>query len=96
LCGAEYTVVNEPVAATDARAASFTSKTGWRSRGGQRAKPPVLPVHVPEGHAAEISEGMAEETLNAVPEDNLVLEQEPDEGADVADLGVEGIDTKES
>jgi uncharacterized protein (TIGR02300 family) len=95
LCRAEYALVAEPVVAARTRAAAFTSKTGWRGRGVQRAKP-VLPVHAPEARAAETPEDTTEPVLDVVPQDNVVLEQELDDGADVAELGVDGLDTKES
>jgi hypothetical protein len=58
----------------------------------------VPPIHAPEERAAETSEDTTEtETvLDAVPQDSVVLEQELDEGGDVAELGVDGLDTKES
>lgn len=89
-CGAQYTAVAKPVLSAETRATSPTAKTGWRSKAFKRPKPP-LPVGEPQEDAAEISPDATEETPSAVPEDDLVLEQEPDD-ADVADLVDHGVE----
>ena len=57
-----------------------------------------MPVYAPEENAEEVeaADDLQEESLDSAPDDSLVLEQEPDEGSDVADLGVGGLDPKET
>ena len=80
-CGAAYTAVAAPVAG---RSVSPTGKTGWRSKPMKRPKP-QLPVGDQEDPLPEIAQEPAEETPSPVAEDDLVLEQEPDD-ADVTEL----------
>lgn len=82
-CGVQFTVVARPLFSNE-RGGSSTGKTGWRSKAFKRPKP-VLPVGEPQEDAPELSQDATEETPNAVAEDDLVLEQEPDD-ADVTDL----------
>jgi hypothetical protein len=82
-CGAPYVAVARP-AVSAARAASPTGKTGWRSKGIRHPKPP-LPMADQEEAVPEIAQDAAEEASSAVPEDDLVLEQEPDD-PNVTDL----------
>ena len=93
-CGASYTVVARPVINAGTHVAS-AGKTAWRSKGFRRPKP-VLPVDDPEQTAPEPAQDAAEEEApSTVPEDDLVLEQEPDEG-DVTDLvGRDNVEPKE-
>lgn len=81
-CGVQFTVVARPLFSNE-RGGSSTGKTGWRSKAFKRPKP-ALPVD-PEERAQEVAQDAAEETPSAVPDDDLVLEQEPDD-ADVTDL----------
>ena len=81
-CGAPYVVVARP--AVSARVASPTGKTGWRSKAHRPPKPP-LPVSDQEDTEPEVAQDTAEETSGTVPEDDLVLEQEPDD-PNVTDL----------
>jgi hypothetical protein len=81
-CGVQFTVVARPLFSNE-RGGSSTGKTGWRSKAFKRPKP-VLPVD-PEERAQEVAQDATEETPSAVAEDDLVLEQEPDD-ADVTDL----------
>jgi len=63
-----------------ARAAPFAGKTGWRRKGFKRPDPE--PRVAPEVAATEDA---TEEALSPVPDEDVVLEQEPDE-ADVSGL----------
>lgn len=86
-CGAQHTPAARPVVEAGARLASFAGKTSWRSKGFKRWDP-TLPVADPEQDAtaeAVAAEDVSEETASAVPEDDIVLEQEPDDG-DVSGL----------
>ncbi len=82
-CGVPFTVVARPLFSGE-RGGSSSGKTGWRSKAFKRPKP-ALPVDEPQEDAPEVAQDAAEETPSTVPEDDLVLEQEPDE-ADVTDL----------
>ena len=82
-CGAKYTGVTAPAVALP-RLGPATSKTGWRTRSMKRPSPPV-PVPVEDETGPDASQDSAEEAPSAVPEDDLVLEQESDDG-DVTDL----------
>ena len=70
--------------AVSARVASPTGRTGWRSKADRPCKPP-LPVSDQEDTEPEVAQDTAEETSGTVPEDDLVLEQEPDD-PNVTDL----------
>ena len=84
-CGAPYVAVARP-AVSAARAASPTGKTGWRSKGVRHPKPPLPIADQEEAEAEpEIAQDASEETPSTVPEDDLVLEQEPDD-PNVTDL----------
>lgn len=86
-CGEQHTpeakLVIEP-----GRVASYSAKTDWRSKAFKRPSP--TPVEAdPEGAAAPeeavAAEDASEEAAGAGPEDDVVLEQEPDD-ADVSGL----------
>ena len=81
-CGAHYVPDAPPMAAeAGARAARFTDKTGWR---GRSFKPPdPEPDVAPE--AVRSTEDANEEALIPVPNEDVVLEEEPDE-ADISGL----------
>ncbi|NJO32133.1 MAG: hypothetical protein HC869_02420 [Rhodospirillales bacterium] len=83
-CGALYTAVARPTVGAVGRVTAPTGKTGWRSKPIKRPTPQP-PVDDREEVVTEIAQDVAEETPNTVPDDDLVLEQEPDD-ADVADL----------
>jgi len=71
-CGAQY-VPDVPL--IDAEAGTRTARPGWR---GRRFKlPPPAPDAVPEVAATEDAN---EEALIPAPTDDVVLEEEPDEG----------------
>ncbi len=75
-----------PTVGAVGRVTAPTGKTGWRSKPAKRPTPQP-PVDQEEA-VPEIAQDVAEEipeTPNAAPDDDLVLEQEPDD-ADVADL----------
>lgn len=76
-CGAAYTPEAAPVA--QAKRAPFSGKTGWRSKTFKRPEP-VLPVADAEIEKPVAAEDAAEETTAAVPDDDIVLEHEPDDG----------------
>ena len=80
-CGAHCVPDAVPMLAeAGARTARFTDKTGWRGRGFKRPDPEpdaALEVAAPED--------ATEEALIPVPNEDAVLEEEPDEG-DIAGL----------
>jgi uncharacterized protein (TIGR02300 family) len=79
-CGAKHTPAARPVIELGAREA-HGGKTSWRSKAFRRPEP--VPDAVQETAAAE---DITEEAPGAAPEeDDVVLEQEPDEG-DVSGL----------
>lgn len=82
-CGAAYTVAPaRPLISTEARAPSG-GKTGWRSKGLKR--PPIpLPPEDAEQNEPEIAQD-APEVAEQGADDDLVLEQDSDDG-DVTDL----------
>ena len=90
-CAAEYKLVSAP-AAPEARVASYTNKTGWRSK---TVKQPSreLPVYAPEEEevpdAAPDDDVSAEDTAPE-PDDALVLEPDAEDGdyTDVIDVPV--------
>jgi uncharacterized protein (TIGR02300 family) len=75
-CGAHHVPDAPPIVPeAGTRAARFTDKTGWR---GRSVKPPVPEPDVPsEGASAEDAN---EGALIPAPSDDVVLEEEPDEG----------------
>ena len=77
-CGAQY-VPDAPPTAPEAgtRAARFTDKTGWRAGSFK------LPAPQPEVAATEDAN---EEALGPAAGDDVVLEEEPDEAADISGL----------
>ena len=78
-CGARY-VPDAPPMAPGTRAARSTAKTGWR---GRSFKPPdPEPDVAPEVASTEDANG---EALTPTPNDDVVLEEEPDE-ADISGL----------
>ncbi len=86
-CGAQHTpevrAVIEPQ-----RAGSYAPKTAWRSKSFKRPGP-TLPVEADPEIAvppeAAVVDDAVEEVADAGPEDDIVLEQEPDDG-DVSGL----------
>jgi uncharacterized protein (TIGR02300 family) len=86
-CGVAYIPVAQP-ADTGTRGASGSAKTGWRQS--FKRPSPVLPEPDPQiaAPAEEVeTEAAGEEVAvaDAAPEDDIVLEQEPDD-ADVSGL----------
>jgi uncharacterized protein (TIGR02300 family) len=82
-CGAQYTPAAAPVAS--AKRAPFSGKTGWRSKTFKRPEPAVPAADVElakpaDADAEEVPEDAVEETTAVVPEDDIVLEHEPDDG----------------
>lgn len=88
MCGAQQDIVSPRLLHIGKPAASQRSKTSWRSRPVDAAKP-RLPVEAqPDAHSDNVPEPGAEE--------NLVLEQDEDEG-DVTDLVErDGNETKDA
>lgn len=84
-CGALYTAVARPIDEANARINSPTAKTKWRSRPPRHPTPPVPVGDQDEAAAADVAPDGADETPDTGESDDLVLEQEPDDG-DVADL----------
>ncbi len=85
-CGALYTPVAQPAADAGRRGAAGSAKTGWRQS--FKRPSPVLPEPDPQIVAPpEEVEAAGEEVpvADAAPEDDIVLEQEPDD-ADVSGL----------
>jgi uncharacterized protein (TIGR02300 family) len=86
-CGAVYTPVAQPAADAGRRGAAGSAKTGWRQS--FKRPSPVLPEPDPQIAAApeEVEAAGADEVpaADATPEDDIVLEQEPDD-ADVSGL----------
>jgi uncharacterized protein (TIGR02300 family) len=90
-CGTYYVPDAAPmVAEAGARAARFTDKAGWRGRGFKR--------HDPEPDAAQelaAPEDATEKALIPVPNEDAVLEEEPDEGDITGLLGHHVAEPKE-
>jgi hypothetical protein len=88
-CGVECTATaaDRPTAS---RITSPAGKTGWRRKPFKHPKP-SLPVGDQEETLPEIADDPAEEAPSTAPDDDLVLEQEPDD-ADVADLIEHDVD----
>jgi uncharacterized protein (TIGR02300 family) len=88
-CGAEHTPVAPRIVEAGTRGAPFSGKTGWRSKPVKPLEP--TPAAEPEQSVppeAVATEDQAEETeavAEADAEDDIVLEQEPDD-ADVSEL----------
>ena len=83
-CGAQYTPAAAPVFEARTRVAPVGGQTGWRSKGFKRPEPVVSEPN-PEPAAAPAvasAEDAAEEpaTAAAEAEDDVILEQEPDDG----------------
>lgn len=81
-CGEVHTPVARGGIDGAAGGASFTEKTSWRSRSFKRIDP-VQPAADLEPRAAPEpaeAEDLVEETPGAVAEDDIVLEQETDDG----------------
>jgi uncharacterized protein (TIGR02300 family) len=87
-CGVEYTATARPPAAN--RTASPVGKTGWRRKSFKHPKP-LPPVGDQEEELPETAQDPAEEAPSTVAEDDLVLEQEPDD-ANVTDLVDHNVD----
>jgi len=86
-CGAIYTPVVVAVAEAGRRGAAGSAKTGWRQS--FKRPSPALPEPDPQivAPTEEVEAAGAEEVpvADAAPEDDIVLEQEPDD-ADVSGL----------
>lgn len=92
-CGALYVPVAISAAEAGRRSAPGSAKTGWRQN--FKRPSPALPEPDPqiEAPSPEDAEAGAEEVVaDAAPEDDMVLEQEPDDG-DVS--GLVEVDTEE-
>jgi hypothetical protein len=90
-CGAHCVADAAPMLAeADARAARLVDRTGWRGRGFKRPDP--QPDAAPEVAAPEDA---TEETLIPVPNEDAVLEEEPDEGDITGLLGDHEVEPKE-
>jgi uncharacterized protein (TIGR02300 family) len=79
-CGAHY-VPDAPPKAPEAgtRAARFTDKAGWRGRSFKLPDPePDAPSEVTS--AEDVNEDVNEQAPMPAPNDDVVLEEEPDEG----------------
>ena len=83
-CGEEYTAAARPVIDVAAHVAAPTGKTGWRRKVVKQSKP-ALPASDQEDPLPETSSDEADEAPETGPDDDLVLEQEPDD-ADVSGL----------
>jgi uncharacterized protein (TIGR02300 family) len=79
-CGVHYVPDASPAPEAGTRAARFTDKTGWRGRGFRPAD--TEPDAAADAPAAEDA---TEETLIPGPNEDAVLEDEPDE-ADISGL----------
>lgn len=87
-CGAHHTPVVQPVVEVGRRAAPVAGKTGRRRQSVKRPGS-VLPEPDPESTVrpeAAAAEDAATEEITEAPEDDIVLEHEPD---DAVDLDVE-------
>jgi uncharacterized protein (TIGR02300 family) len=82
-CGAHYLIVALPTAEVGARTARFSNKAGWRNRAFERAD--TQPKDAPE-HGAAGASATEDATLGPAPNDDVVLDEEPDEAADKADV----------
>lgn len=81
-CGAEYTPVAAPPFAVGNRAAPFTSKTGWRSKSVRPIEDGATQLAAdssPQSATAKPPAGDTEAGGDAGHQDDMVLEQEPDE-----------------
>lgn len=87
-CGAHYVSAAPQTAEAGARAAPFTNKTGWHSRGARRANP--APDVAPQAAAAEDATEGSGEPLSPVPSEDVMLDEETDE-ADVAAFVDHGV-----
>jgi len=86
-CGEQHTPEVRSIVEAGARAAPFAAKTSWRSKSFKRPGPTLPEVEAESVAPAEaaVAEDAAEEAADAGPEDDIVLEQEPDDG-DVSGL----------
>lgn len=83
-CGEEYTGAARAIIDVAAHVAPPTGKTAWRRKVFKQSKP-VLPAGDQEELLPATSSDAADEAPSTVPDDDLVLEQEPDD-ADVSGL----------
>jgi uncharacterized protein (TIGR02300 family) len=94
-CGAQHTPAVQQVIEVGRRGATAGGKTGWRQN--NKRPGPVLPEPDPESAVrpeAVADEGLevaTEDAVAAVPDDDIVLEQEPDD-ADVSGLVDHGVE----
>ncbi len=95
-CGAVHTPMAQPIFELGGRASPVGGKATWRRN--TKRPGPVLPqpdperAVAPEASAPEELEAPTEEAAAAVPDDDTVLEQEPDDG-DVS--GLVDVDVEE-
>jgi uncharacterized protein FYDLN len=94
-CGAHHVPEAPRVAETGPRAAGLTGKTGWRGRHVKRPADPGAEPHAdPQSDVAPEVAARAPEEVPA-PNEDVVLDEEPDVG-DISDLlGRHGSDPKE-
>jgi uncharacterized protein (TIGR02300 family) len=81
-CGAIHKPVAQPMVEAATRVASLAGKTSWRSRGFKRPAPALPAVDAADSHSSETAavEDAPDEAPSQVPEDDVVLEQEADDG----------------
>ena len=90
-CGIEHTVTAADQQGAR-RSTSSAGKTGWRRKPFKHPKP-SLPAGDQEEALPEIADDPAAEAPSTAPDDDLVLEQEPDD-AHVADLVDHDVDER--
>jgi uncharacterized protein (TIGR02300 family) len=84
-CGEQHTPEARPTFDAATRAAPFSAKTGWRSKTFKRPGPTLPEAESVASPEVAVAEDATEEAADAGPEDDIVLEQEPDDG-DVSGL----------
>ena len=88
-CGVPYTPPSPPVAEADPGTSPYTGKTRWRGRGlwrpGPLSRADSEPNTLPEVAASAEQGDEGESAPEVVTEDEIVLEQDPDD-AEVSDL----------
>jgi uncharacterized protein (TIGR02300 family) len=81
-CGEVHAPVAREGVGGAAHGGSFTEKTSWRGRSFKRTDPvpPAADIEPAVASEAAEAEDLVEETPGAVAEDDIVLEQETDDG----------------
>ena len=82
-CAAEYSVVSTPAPTPHTSAVSFSNKSSWRSRS---ARAVDLPVYEPELPASDAPQDADADEPAVGAEEELVLEQDADDGGDYTEL----------